>query len=548
MAVMLPVFSRGYAVNRRIVRLLCAAPWLLASPASWAAQFAYISNSSDNSVSVIDTATSTAIATIPVGSSPFGVVVLPTGPADVYVTNSASNTVSVINPATNAVTATVTVGSNPSGIAANPGGDVYVANADSNTVSVINPAANTVISTVPVGSSPSGIATLQGGDVYVANAASNTVSVLNPTTNTVIRTVPVGITPLGIAASPGGNVYVANSGSNTVSVIDPTTNTVITTVSVGLNPYGVGVLPFGDVYVTNYESGTVSVINSLTNTVIKTLLVGANPIGVATSPDGSIVYVANSTSNTVSVIDAALNIVVGTVPSGNGPAAFGQFIGDAEVDSGTVLVSSVNPSFFGQSTTFTATVSALPPATETPTGTVTFLDGSATICSAVMLSSGSASCAVSTLSTGPHPITATYSGDVDNQASTSNTVTQQVNQATSSLSLTTSCMTTFVENQSFTMTAFVSGVAPTGDVSVTTQDNVLICDHVPLSSGSATCTTNSLSAGSVAEQTFDLTASYGGDANNASSTSATLTVVSLNASDVVYRNSFEMDVASCPIE
>src|SRR5262249_44379944 len=45
----------------------------------------------------------------------------------------------------------------------------------------------------------------------------------------------------------------------------------------------------------------------------------------------------------------------------------------------TTVTSSPNPSVFGQSVTFTATVSAASPGSGTPTGTVTFEDGGTTL-------------------------------------------------------------------------------------------------------------------------------------------------------------------------
>src|SRR6266852_2051587 len=80
----------------------------LLAPASTRAQNAYITNQSSSTVSVIDTATDTVIATIPVGLAPFGVAVSPDG-SKVYVTNISSNTVSVIDTATNTVIATIPV-------------------------------------------------------------------------------------------------------------------------------------------------------------------------------------------------------------------------------------------------------------------------------------------------------------------------------------------------------------------------------------------------------------------------------------------------------
>ena len=125
------------------------------SPAQ-AAPFAYITNSGSNTVSVIDTATNTVVATVAVGSQPLGVAVTPNG-AHVYVTNHSSSTVSVIDTATNTVVATVPVGSFPRGVAVTPDGKhVYVANPDYGygTLSVIDTATNTVTATVFWGGYP----------------------------------------------------------------------------------------------------------------------------------------------------------------------------------------------------------------------------------------------------------------------------------------------------------------------------------------------------------------------------------------------------------
>ena len=64
-----------------------------------AAPYAYITNSDDNSVSVIDTATNTVTATVSVGNNPWGIAVNPNG-KKVYVANRGSNNVSVIDTAT----------------------------------------------------------------------------------------------------------------------------------------------------------------------------------------------------------------------------------------------------------------------------------------------------------------------------------------------------------------------------------------------------------------------------------------------------------------
>ena len=76
----------------------------------------------------------------------------------------------------------------------------------------------------------------------------------------------------------------------------------------------------------------------------------------------------------------------------------------------TTLASSANPSTYGNSVTFTATVSAT---SGSPTGTVNFKDNGTSIsgCASQPLASGTATCVTSSLSVGNHPITAEYSGD-----------------------------------------------------------------------------------------------------------------------------------------
>src|SRR6516225_2705036 len=84
------------------------------------AQNAYITGTLQG-VSVIDTATNTVTATIPVSPPPFGVAVAPDG-SRVYVAISTTGTLSVIDTTTNAVTTTIPVGTQVGGVAVTPDG------------------------------------------------------------------------------------------------------------------------------------------------------------------------------------------------------------------------------------------------------------------------------------------------------------------------------------------------------------------------------------------------------------------------------------------
>jgi hypothetical protein len=93
----------------------------------------------------------------------------------------------------------------------------------------------------------------------------------------------------------------------------------------------------------------------------------------------------------------------------------------------TTTLSGPASSMFGSTVTFAATVGA---SSGTPTGSVTFKDGAATLCNAVALVSAQAQCATSSLSAGTHSITAQYSGSASHAASTSSTLSHSVVQGT----------------------------------------------------------------------------------------------------------------------
>jgi hypothetical protein len=181
----------------------------------------------------------------------------------------------------------------------------------------------------------------------------------------------------------------------------------------------------------------------------------------------------------------------------------------------TTLVSSLNPSTFGQSVTFTATVT--PTGGGTPTGTVTFTADGSNVLGTISLSGGQAALGTSALAAGSHSIVASYGGDTNHQSSTSTALTQTVHMASSTLGL-ASVPNPSVYNQAVTFTASLTplfGGSATG--TVTFFDNANQLGTAPVSGGQATITVNTLAVG-----TGDITATYSGDSNVAGSTSHAL--------------------------
>ena len=75
----------------------------------------YVANGHANSVSVIDAASETLTATIPVGKRPWGIAITPDG-RRLYTANGLSDDVSVIDTATLKVIATIPAGKGAWGV------------------------------------------------------------------------------------------------------------------------------------------------------------------------------------------------------------------------------------------------------------------------------------------------------------------------------------------------------------------------------------------------------------------------------------------------
>ena len=148
-------------------------------------QRAYVTSRVGRTISVIDTATSTVVATItpPEGSILEGIAIAPNG-RRAYVTAAYLDVVLVIDTNSNTVVSTVVgVGSSPKAVAVSPDGKrVYVTNNDTvGSVTVIDTATGTAVATIAVGHYPSAIAfTPDGTKAYVTMEVSITGSLPSP--------------------------------------------------------------------------------------------------------------------------------------------------------------------------------------------------------------------------------------------------------------------------------------------------------------------------------------------------------------------------------
>lgn len=123
-----------------------------------------------------------------------------------YVTDSADNTVSVIDLARRKVIATITTGAFPHGLHISPDGqEIYVADVKDKSVSVISVAAAKEVSRIPVGKGPVQVGfTPNGQHVYVSLRDENNIAVLDTARRKKIAAVPVGRNPIQLFVTPNG--------------------------------------------------------------------------------------------------------------------------------------------------------------------------------------------------------------------------------------------------------------------------------------------------------------------------------------------------------
>lgn len=259
-----------------------------------------------------------------------------------------------------------------------------------------------------------------------------------------------------------------------------------------------------------------------------------NPSGQVTFSDGAAVLGVGTLSTSSGVTTASLTVVLSvsshSITAGYGgdgsfkpsrSASISEVVNKAATT--TSVTSSANPTVFGQSTTFRATIAILAPgsaAAAYPSGTVSFSDGGTAIGSGSLSTTGgvtTASFSTSAPLAGGHSITATYPGDGNFLASGPSSLAQVVNKASTTTSLTSS-LNPALFGQAVTFTATVAAVAPGAGIltgTVTFIDGGVAIGTAPLAAGKANLTTAQLSGG-----VHSITAVYGGDSNFKSSDSS----------------------------
>lgn len=307
---------------------------------------------------------------------------------------------------------------------------------------------------------------------------------------------------------------------------------------------------------------TTSVVTSVSPSVYGqavTFIATVTQASGSTIPSGTVTFTNGATTLGSGTLDSSgkasislsslavggpYTITASYVASGSFTASSGTINQTVNKATTTSTVSATpNPSVYGQSVTFTATVSTVAPGVGSPSGTFSFFDGSTNLGSGI-ITAGVATLTTSSLSTGTHAIIVQYNGDGNFNGSTSSAITQTVDKASTS-TLLTSGLNPSTFGQSVTFTATVSVVSPgvgTPAGTVNFFNGATLLGSGTLSANEATFTTSSITAG-----TNGIIAVYAGDTNFTTSTSnnlsqivnkaSTTTVVASNLNPSLFGNS-----------
>ena len=211
--------------------------------------------------------------------------------------------------------------------------------------------------------------------------------------------------------------------------------------------------------------------SSLGESVTFTATVAPNTTG-AGMPTGSVVFLDGTvTLGTVALTDGVATLSITTLPAGS-TGITAQYQGDTNFSGSTStavtqVVTSANPSttsltssdstaVFGQSVTFTATVTGTG---GTPTGTVDFLDGRSPLGSGILDDTGVAIFTTSALTLGANSITSQYEGDANFAVSTSSASPVSVAQSSTATAI-SGAPNPSTSGESVTFTATVTAVSP----------------------------------------------------------------------------------------
>ncbi|HTE64683.1 MAG TPA: cytochrome D1 domain-containing protein [Candidatus Binatia bacterium] len=282
----------------------------------------YVPNERDYTISVIDPATMSVIATLPAGILPEHV-----GPdwdlSRLYVSNYFSTELTVLDARSGALLTPITAPLAYNLYFTPDGSKAVVMAEEYSRIDFYDRRTWQLLRQLPIPFPGIDHADFSAGGRYLL-ATTEYAGVLvkvDTVTMEIVGSLWVGGSPVDVKLSPDGTVfYVANQFRHGVSIIDPVAMAEIGFLPTGRGAHGMAISRDTRwLYVTNRDAGSVSVIDFATRAIIATWWIGGSPDMLQVSTDGTQLWTANRRANTAVVLDAANGQVLYVIQVGRQP-------------------------------------------------------------------------------------------------------------------------------------------------------------------------------------------------------------------------------------
>jgi sugar lactone lactonase YvrE len=484
------------------------------------------------------------------------------GAGDLYVADSGTNEIvefpaASTSSSANAGTAIVSGLTGASGVAVDASGNLYIAETGKVVVEPIGNGVQTELSTSF--ETPVAVAIDASGNVYVVDTGLNEIEKLTISDGVVTQqsteTLLSGAAPVSVAVDAAGDIYYGDSTLGQVVEV-PVSGTTAAIVGPFTDPVGVALDPSGSLYVADSASSAgIGYFNRTAATLPAIPMERANDATLTNVGNAS--YSGGISSNSDSNASADFTFAAGSSNGCNSPTAL-TLAGGANcelavtantstatdtvtfIGGSTLALSSQASEVVGTTTTLSipttsityggvvnGTVTVTPNSGSlNPTGTVTFSEGTPSTCTLASSTGNTSTCSfsLSNVNAGTSTLIASYGGDSNNGGSVSGGTTINVAQIPTTTTLSVTSSTSITEGSAFTGAVSVSPSAATGTVSLYLDGSATAATSCALSSG--TC---SWSLSGVAIGGHSLTATYSGNTDYATSSTAGSTSISVTA-------------------
>jgi DNA-binding beta-propeller fold protein YncE len=288
----------------------------LALPAS-ARPLAFVINSGEATLSLIDPDTRAEIKRIPLLREPDHMALTPDG-ASLLIGDTAGNAVLFVDPQTGEMQRRQTM-SDPYQLVFSPDAKtLVVAGLGRNQIDLYDAKTLTLAHRIPASSMPSHINFAPDSSVaYVSLQGSDSLMAIDTRSGGVLWTAKVGPAPAGVMWL-NGRVLVGVMGADYVSVVDPASGAVERRVQTGKGAHNLFLSPDGrTLYVCNRVDGSISLLDPKTLAVRGRWVVPGGPDDLDFAADGKI-WVTRRWQHSVAIIDPATGQFT-TIETGRSP-------------------------------------------------------------------------------------------------------------------------------------------------------------------------------------------------------------------------------------